>query len=84
MARAFFHCAEVLRHVTHLEVKPEMLTNCSLNSKWGPRRRGRKLAILPHKSDGPLQVSSLTGISQRYDSYMELNLPFVVIVDNCA
>ena len=53
------------------------LAYCAPSSEWGPdgnigrqRRRGKELATLLHKADGAGQVSSLTGPSPTYGSYM--------------
>ena len=40
------------------------------------RWRGKELATLPQKADGPGQVSSLTGTSPTYGSYMWLTFNF--------
>ena len=37
------------------------------------RRRGKELVTLPHKADGPGQVSSLTGTPQRTDPIWDLS-----------
>ena len=50
-------------------------------------RRGKELATLPHKADGPGQVSSLTSTVPTYRSYMGLTFfllqYYLVVILGC-
>ena len=65
-----------------LQSKGWTLVHYPSSNKWGSggnpgevRQWGKEIPILPHKTDGPRQVSSLTDTPQHTDCIWNLSLP---------
>ena len=80
VVRAIAYCAEDPRFETHFEPMVGRMSTVQTAVNRGPGgntgeikvpRKGTGLLL--HKADGPGQVSSLTGSSPTYGSYMGLN-----------